>query len=105
MFEKIAQRLPVDVSALESMQISVTSFRNVIAVSVHARNPELAAIIANLTADTFITELQNRQLSQLAQFQKLANRIGNFRERILLALMMDSSPGEIDPDRVAFLYG
>ena len=50
--------------------ISVTSFGNVINITAVDPDPALAAMISNETAATFMSVLQDRQLSQLARFQE-----------------------------------
>ena len=75
--ELIAQKLPVSYSPGRIRDIiSVSSRGNIIQISATDRDPVLAAIIANTTAETFIEAQLDRQLSQLAQFQEVLRLYG-----------------------------
>ena len=51
-------------------KVKASTRRNVINIDAEDTNPLIAAAIANLTAETFIEIIIDRQLSQLASFQK-----------------------------------
>jgi non-specific protein-tyrosine kinase len=84
--EKVAQRLPVKYGlGLLEEKISPSYLRNIITISASDPDPKLAAVIANATADTFIRELQDRQLSQLSSFQQALTEYGIKKDDSILA--------------------
>ena len=75
--EQVTEELPVRYTPDQlRSKISIKSIRNIIEITASDANPQLAAIIANGTADTFIRVLRDRQLSQLAQFQRVLTEYG-----------------------------
>ncbi|MBC8281959.1 MAG: polysaccharide biosynthesis tyrosine autokinase [Chloroflexi bacterium] len=68
--EQVSQNesIPHGIGLLNS-EISVSSQRSVIQISVSDPNPTLAAEIANTTAAVFIDDFRNRQFSEIAQLQ------------------------------------
>ena len=67
---EIDQRLPVRYGpGTLGGKITTRLLRNIITISARDRDPVLAERIATVAAETFIQTLQDRQLSQLRQFQ------------------------------------
>ena len=71
--QSVAANLPGDTYSPGALKrkITTTSLRNTITISVTDPDPAVAATIANITAETFIAGLLDRQLSQLARFEEV----------------------------------
>lgn len=76
--QSVAANLPGDTYSPGALkrQITTSSLRNTITISVTDASPVMAATIANITAETFIAGLLDRQLSQLARFEEVLNEYG-----------------------------
>jgi capsular exopolysaccharide synthesis family protein len=59
-----------------SAKITARSPRSLIEIRVVDLNPQMAAQIANTTAEVFIDDLLNRQIAQIAQFQSVMSQYG-----------------------------
>ena len=75
--ELVIQRLslPYDPGTL-SGKINITSPRSLIEITVSDPDPQLAADIANTTAQTFINDFRDKQFLQIAQFQTSLSQYG-----------------------------
>lgn len=76
--------LPYGVSRLND-KIKVGSIRSIIEVKVSDPNPQLAATIANTTAQSFIDDFFARQLTQIAKFQASFSQYGITENSNILA--------------------
>ena len=84
--EKVAEQLPAgyDVGRL-SGALRVTSPGSFIEIGARDRDPVLAADIANISAQTFIEDLQERQFAQIAQFQASLSQYGISQDPSIIA--------------------
>ena len=67
--------LPYGSGKLDS-KIHINSSRSLIKIRVSDPDPELAAMIADTTAQSFIDEFRSRQFTQIAQFQASLSQFG-----------------------------
>ena len=66
-------------------KISVSSPRSLIEIKATDPDPELAARIANATAQTFIDDFRSRQFVQIAQFQRSLSQQGILEDPSIIA--------------------
>ena len=84
--EKVTQELslPYGGDSL-SNKIVVSNPSSLIVILVRDPNPELAAAIANTTAEIFINDSLDRNFAQIAQFQALLNQYGINQDSSIIA--------------------
>ena len=84
--EKVSERLPYPYSvAALSSKIDVVSPGTFIEIRARDPDPVLAAAIANVSAETFIEDLQDRQFAQIAQFQASLSQYGIGQDPSIIA--------------------
>ena len=101
--QEISQRLAVRYGpGTLKGKIKARPLRNIITISARDRDPVLAAMIATVAAETLIQTLQDRQLSQLRQFQFALAQSGIDPDPRLIATQaaMMSSLSVIEPATV-----
>jgi capsular exopolysaccharide synthesis family protein len=75
--EKVVELLALPYGpATLSGKVSVTSPRTLINIKASDPDPQMAADIANVTAQTFIDDFRDRQFTQIAQFQASLGQYG-----------------------------
>jgi capsular polysaccharide biosynthesis protein len=75
--DAVADREDIPFSGSElTGKIGVRESRSFIEISVRDADPALAALLANATGLTLISELANRQIAQIAQFQDSLTQLG-----------------------------